>query len=95
MISYVNERRDKMKKILKNVIKGLIFIPNFPFYLPIAAYVAYNIYNNTGLVNTKTLEPENMVMDEIKMFIKDIYPLSVKLYVAISFYACMIIIFGI
>ncbi len=82
-----------LKKIFN--LLGLIFIglPNLPFAIIIAIYVLYNIYKHNNIVEIEISQDkgESLITDEIKEYIKKIYP--TWLMVLVALYVWYLILF--
>ena len=74
-----------LKKIFNTL--GIIFIglPNLPFAIIIAIYVVYNIYRHNSIVEIEISQDkgESLITDEIKEYIKKIYPKWLMVLVAL------------
>ncbi len=82
-----------LKKIFNTL--GIIFIglPNLPFAIIIAIYVLYNIYKHNNIVEVEISQDkgESLITDEIKEYIKKIYP--TWLMVLVALYVWYLILF--
>ncbi len=82
-----------LKKIFNTL--GIIFIglPNLPFAIIIAIYVLYNIYKHNNIVEIVISQDkgESLITDEIKEYIKKIYP--TWLMVLVALYVWYLILF--
>ena len=74
-----------LKKIFNTL--GIIFIglPNLPFAIIIAIYVLYNIYKHNNIVEIEISQDkgESLITDEIKEYVKTIYPKWLMVLVAL------------
>jgi hypothetical protein len=77
-----------LKKIFNTL--GIIFIglPNLPFAIIISIYVLYNIYKNNSIVEIEISQDkgESLITDEIKEYIKKVYPTWLMVLVALYFW---------
>ena len=74
-----------LKKIF-NII--FIVLPNLPFTIIIAIYVVYNIYKHNNIVEIEISQDkgESLITDEIKEYIKKVYPTWLMVLVALYFW---------
>lgn len=77
--------------LVKKTLKFLYILPNYPFYIIVAIFVAYKIYKETGLVEMTLVDPKDVVTEDIKTFIENNYPKHLGHGIAIFFYATLII----
>lgn len=84
-----------MKNHLKRIIKILVFIPNTPVLVTIAAYTLYKIYQNSDILDKQRMLQDPLYygvdMDKIKEYGEYVWTNSVRILVAIMFYIWLIL----
>ncbi len=72
---------------MKDVLRLFVIIPNLPITIVVAMYVVVNILLNTGFVEMQLLDDnDDLINDDIKTHINNIYPIQFRYVVAIIFY---------
>lgn len=75
---------------MKKLINLIIAIPNFPFVLAFAIYLVIQIYKNTGATEMEFYERGSIEKNQqIKDYIKHVYPKQLGWIVAIVFYSLL------
>ena len=73
-------------KHTKDLINTIILIPNIPFIISVSLYIFVQDLRNKGTDEMERLNREPL-SEEVKERIKVIYPIHLRVFIAIAFYA--------
>lgn len=91
-----NYSKPSMKNSTIAMIAKLIFglfiiLPNLPFAIILAVYIAVKTYKHTGYLEMGFINIDELFNDEIKKYIDAVYPSHSKYVVAFIFYLWLVV----
>lgn len=80
-----------LKKSIEIGFKILRAIPNFPLWIILGVYTVYNIYKNSNIIELEIARDKGeLLTDEIKNHLIELYPKWLSNSIALIFYLSLI-----